>query len=59
VVGSIWTYKVKQVVDGSIENYKAISMAKGFSQVERIDYEDNLYLMSRYSSIRTILVLAM
>ena len=31
VVGSRWIYKVKHVVDGSVEKYKARFMAKGFS----------------------------
>ena len=34
VVGSRWIYKVKQVVDGSVEKYKAIFVARGFSQIE-------------------------
>ena len=33
VVGSKWIYKVKQTVDGSVEKYKAIFVAQGFSQV--------------------------
>jgi hypothetical protein len=31
VVGSRWIYKVKQVVDGSVEKYKARFVARGFS----------------------------
>ena len=31
VVGSRWIYKVKQVADGSVENYKSIFVAQGFS----------------------------
>ena len=41
VVGCRWIYKVKQVADGSVEKYKARFVARGFSQVERIDYEEN------------------
>ena len=37
VVGSRWIYKVKQVVDGSVEKYKARFVAQGFSKVEGID----------------------
>jgi len=57
VVGSRWIYKVKHVIDGSIEKYKAIFVAKGFSQVYIIDYEETFSLVERYSSIRTILPL--
>ena len=31
VVGLRWIYKVKQVVDGSVEKYKAKFVARGFS----------------------------
>ena len=31
VVGSRWIYKVKQVADGSVENYKARFVAWSFS----------------------------
>ena len=33
VVGSRWIYKLKQVVDGSVEKYKEIFVARGFSQI--------------------------
>jgi hypothetical protein len=32
VVTSKWIYKIKHVVDGNIEKYKAIFVARGFSQ---------------------------
>ena len=40
VVGSRWIYNLKQAADGSAEKHKARFFAKGFSQVEGIDYED-------------------
>ena len=39
VVGSRWIYKVKQAVDGSVEKYKERFVARGFSQIEGIDYK--------------------
>ena len=36
---SKWIFKIKHAVDGSIEKYKAIFVARGFSQKEGIDYE--------------------
>ena len=58
VVSSRWIYKVKNVVDGSVKKYKAIFVAKGFSQVEGIDYDDTFSPVARYSSIETILALS-
>ena len=57
VVGSRWIYKVKQVADGSVEKYRAIFVARGFSQIEGINYEETFAPIARYSSIRTILAL--
>jgi len=53
VVGSRWIYKVKQVVYGSVEKHKATFLAKGFSQVQGIDYEETFALVGRNSSIRS------
>ena len=39
VVASKWIYKIKHVVDGSIEKQKARFMAHGFLKKEGIEYE--------------------
>ena len=58
VVGSRWIYKEKKFVDGSVEKYKALFVARGFSQIEGIYYEETFAAVTRYSSIRTILALS-
>jgi hypothetical protein len=58
VVSSRWLFKIKHVVDGSIEKYKARFVVCGFSQKEGIDYEETFALVARYTSIRTIIALA-
>ena len=58
VVTSKWIYKIKHAADGSIEKYKARFVARGFSQKEGIDYEETFAPVSRYTSIRSILALA-
>ena len=50
-------YKVKQAADGSVEKYKERFVARGFSQIEGIDYEETFAPVARYSSIWTILAL--
>jgi hypothetical protein len=55
VVTSKWIYKIKHVADGSVEKYKEIFVARGFSQVEGIDYEETFSLVARYTSIYTII----
>jgi hypothetical protein len=54
VVSSKWLFKLKHVVDGSIEKYKARFVARGFSQKEGIDYEETFAHVARYTSIRTV-----
>ena len=58
VVGSRWIYKVKQATDGSVEKYKARFVARVFSQIKGIYYEETFALVTQYSSIRTILALS-
>jgi hypothetical protein len=58
VVSSKSIYETKHVVDGSIENYKAIFVARGFSHKEGINYEETFSPVMRYTSIGTILTLA-
>ena len=57
VMNSKWIYKIKHAAYGSIEKYKAIFVARGFSQKEGIDYEKKFTPMVRYTSIMTILAL--
>jgi hypothetical protein len=40
VVGSRWVYRIKRRVDGSFERYKALLVARGFTQHEGIDYSE-------------------
>ena len=40
IVSSKWIFKIKHAADGIIEKYKAIFVARGFSQKEGIDYEE-------------------
>jgi hypothetical protein len=58
VVSSKWIFKIKHVVDGSIDKYKARFISRGFSQKEGIDYKETFAPVSRYTSIRTIIALA-
>jgi hypothetical protein len=46
LVTSKWIYKIKHAVDGSIEKYKARFVARGFSQVEGVDYDETFALVA-------------
>ena len=58
VVSSKWIYKIKHTADGSVEKFKARFVARGFSQKEGIDYNENFSPVARYTSIRVIISLA-
>ena len=58
VVTSKWIYKMKHAADGSVEKYKAIFVASGFTQKEGIDYDETFAPVARYTTIRTIISLA-
>lgn len=49
VVSSRWLYKVKQVVDGTVEKQKTRFVAIWFSHVEGIDYDETFSPIARYS----------
>ena len=57
VVGSRWIYKIKYVANGSIENFRAIFVAKGHAQKEGIDYKETFSPVARYTSIRFVISL--
>jgi hypothetical protein len=58
VVSSKWIYKIKHATDGSVEKFKEIFVARGFTQKEGIDYEETFSPIARYTSIQTIIDLA-
>ena len=52
IVSSKWIFKIKHAADASIEKYKTIFVARGFSQKEGIDYEETFAPIARYTLIR-------
>jgi len=58
VVGSRWIYKIKYVVDGNVEKYKARFVAKSYAQKDGLNYLDIFTLVARYTSIRFMISLA-
>ena len=58
IVTSKWIYKIRHATDGRVEKYKAIFVARGFSQKEGIYYEETFAPVARYTSIRSVLAMA-
>jgi len=51
-------FKIKQGANGEVEHYKARLMARGFTQTYRVDYNETFAPVTKFTSIRYILVLA-
>jgi hypothetical protein len=58
VVTSNWIYSIKHAADGRNEKHKERFVAKGFSQVEGIDYDETFSPVARYTSIQMNISLA-
>ena len=50
VVTYKWLFKIKRATDGSVDKYKARFVARGFSQIEGVDYDETFAPGTRYSS---------
>lgn len=53
-----WVYKFKRDSEGNLSRYKALLVAKGYSQRYGIDYEETFSPVVRNSSLRILIALA-
>ena len=56
-LSSKWVFKRKRKVDGSIDNYKARLVIKGYKQTEGLDFFDTYSPVTRINSIRMVLAI--
>lgn len=59
IVGCRWVFKTKLKLDGSLDCLKAKLVAKGFSQVEGLDFAETFSLVIKPATIRLVLSLAL
>ena len=58
IISTRWVFKIKQQADGSISKFKARLVARGFTQVEGLDYFETYAPVVRVESLRTMLAIA-
>ena len=56
-IGNNGVFKIKHWADGMINKFKFHLVAKGFTQIEGVDCEENFSSVVRIASIRLLLVL--
>ncbi len=58
VVSAKWVLTIKRKADGEIDKYKARLVARGFTQVQGVDYFETFSPTAKLSSLRTLLSIA-
>jgi len=58
IIGLKWVYKIKYNEDGTIQKHKAQLVAKGYSQLPGVDFNETFALVMRMETIRIVLALA-
>jgi Reverse transcriptase (RNA-dependent DNA polymerase) len=58
VVGCKWIYKLKYNSDETIERYKARVVVKGYTQTQRIDYQEIFVPVAKMNTVRIIFSIA-
>jgi len=56
-IGNKWVFKVKHRTNGSLDKFKAHLVAKGYTEVEGVDYAEIFSLVVRLAFVRLLLAL--
>lgn len=51
-IDSKWVYKIKYKSDGTVEHFRVWLVAKGFTQVEGLNYHDTFAPVAKITTLR-------
>ncbi|PKI65439.1 hypothetical protein CRG98_014178 [Punica granatum] len=57
LIGCKWVFKIKRWVDGTVERYKALLVAKGFTLVEGVDFHEIFALVAKLVTVHCLLTI--
>ena len=57
-VGCRWVYKIKYLIDGTIEQYKARLVAQGYTQTYGVEYSETLSPVAKIDTIPVLFSIA-
>ena len=58
VIGTKWVLRIKTDASGNLDKYKARVVAKGYRQMEGVDYDETFAPTVRFESVRALVALA-
>jgi len=53
-IGCKWVYKIKYNSDGSVDKYKTRLIAKGYTQIEGVDYSKKISPTTKLTTLRCL-----